>query len=288
MKVLLSKLIGESRELMLELGEQVGLVLGDRGQLEQVVMNLAVNARDAMEGGGTLTIGTKSLHVSAPSPEMPDLALGDYTVLYVKDTGKGLDSSTQARMFEPFFTTKDVGKGTGLGLSTVLGIVKQCRGHIRVNSAPNQGTCFEILLPVTEQLQEESSESHNLAQSESSVAPTILLVEDERPVRKVVCECLKRAGYQVLESHSCVHALNLFETHGATIDVVLSDVIMPGMSGPEVVGQLRAVRPDLKVLYMSGYLGDELMPDEVSREQILFKPFTPSDLVAAVRDLLDS
>lgn len=286
MQVLLRRLLGETLELSLEVSPNTRLVLADRGQLEQVVMNLAVNARDAMESGGILTIGCSTQTITSPPPDLPEMTPGEYTVLFVQDTGKGVDEGIKARIFEPFFTTKAVGKGTGLGLSTVLGIVKQTHGHVRVLSEPGRGARFEVFLTPTEPAAPPLA-SQAETPAKSDLAPTILLVEDEPSVRRVVSESLQRAGFRVLESDSGTHALSLFESNPGPIDLVLTDVIMPGLTGPQLVVRLRDLQPDVNVLYLSGYLGDEL-PPAVAAEQILIKPVRPTDLVEAVRRKLST
>ena len=258
----------------------------DAGQVEQLLMNLAVNARDAMPSGGTLSICTYNLRVAGAEAALFDCEPGDYICLSVIDTGHGMTDEVKAHIFEPFFTTKPVGKGTGLGLSTVFGIVKQSGGHIEVESTAGVGTSFRILLPVFE--------AAGPAAAVTTVAPvpvkgheTVLLVEDEDSVRRLARLALERNGYHVLVADNGRHALEQAEQHGTPIDLVITDVIMPEMSGRQLADVLRSRWPALKVLFMSGYIQDALERHDVTREPFLHKPFTLSDFAAAVRRVLD-
>jgi PAS domain S-box-containing protein len=285
---ILRRLIGEDVELLLTLGPRAGCVNADRGQLEQVLLNLAVNARDAMPQGGTLSLETDQVRLETPPAGRPDaLPPGPYSVLRVIDTGTGMDEATQARIFEPFFTTKERGKGTGLGLSTVHGVVRQHGGSVTVRSAVGAGTTFEIYLP---QVQVEP-EGVDGAESARPAAghETLLLVEDEDDVRELAREVLERQGYTVVEASDGAEALSLFEREGSRIDFILTDVVMPRMSGRELVDRVRASRPSIPVLYMSGYTEDAIVRHGVRDASVLMlsKPFGPADLVSKVREVLD-
>ena len=282
MRELLRRLIGEGILMDTVLGSGLGRIKADPNQVEQVIMNLAVNARDAMPTGGRLTIQTRRADLSAP---LQSLQPGAYVLLTVADSGRGMDEKTAARVFEPFFTTKELGRGTGLGLSMVYGIVEQSGGLIRVESAPDEGATFYVYLPVCEAADDPDSrtpaERHgNRAQG------TILVVEDEPPLRRLVASVLAAAGHQVLEAVNGYEAIALAEGH-EQIDLLLTDVIMPGITGPDVVARLRSHRPELAVLYMSGY--DNELIDQKALERtasFLPKPFTPHSLLASVGELI--
>ncbi len=288
MQKLLGRLIGEDIHLSTRLGENLGMVLADPVQIEHAIMNLAVNARDAMPGGGTLTIETANADVSGPWPDLrTELAPGQYVVLSVRDTGCGMTPETMEHIFEPFFTTKEKGKGTGLGLSMVYGIVKQSGGGIAVSSRPSEGTTFQIFLPLIGGTPDEATETTDAGHIGRG-SETVLVVEDEMPVRKLAVRMLRKLGYDVLEAADVQEALHAFETHHKAIDIVLSDVIMPQMSGPQLIEQLRNIRRDFKVLYMSGYtdsaMGDAVTPD--SGIGYIQKPFTLASLAGKMRELL--
>ena len=241
-------------------------------------MNLAVNARDAMPGGGTLGLETDHVRLGPAPPDRPDaLPRGPYAVLRVMDTGTGMDAATQARIFEPFFTTKEAGKGTGLGLSMVHGIVRQHGGAIHVRSVMGGGTTFEIYLPQVETAADTGAVDDTGTPPPATGQETILLVEDESDVRALAREVLERQGYTVLEASDGVQAVAVFEKEGKRIDLILTDVVMPRMSGREMVDRVRATRPDLRVLYMSGYTGDAIVRHGVLDASLLLlgKPFTP-------------
>jgi PAS domain S-box-containing protein len=289
MSAMLRRLIGEDVELVLTLGSGAGRVNADPGQLEQVLLNLAVNARDAMPRGGTLAVETAGVVLGASPPGRPDpLPGGPYAVLRVTDTGVGMDAATRARIFEPFFTTKEPGKGTGLGLSMVHGVVRQHGGAIQVQSEPGLGTTFEIYLPQVE-TPTESGGADEVGARLAAGHETILLVEDEEDVRGLAREVLERHGYTVLEAGDGVQALRRCETEGDRIDLILTDVVMPRMSGRELVDRVRATRPGTRVLYMSGYTEDAIVRHGVrdSSMFLLGKPFTPADLIGKVREVLD-
>jgi CheY-like chemotaxis protein len=287
---MLRRLIGEDVELVNALAPELAPVRADPGQVEQVIVNLAVNARDAMPGGGKLTIDTANVELDTVFARAHAGAIpGSYVRLRVADTGVGMDAATRAHLFEPFFTTKAVGKGTGLGLATVYGIVKQSGGYIWVDSEPGHGTVFAIFLPRT------SGTPEPAVSPQSSAAPargteTILLVEDEESVRTLSHRALSRLGYQVLAAPSGADALRVAERHGGPIHLVLTDVVMPGIGGRELVRQLGAIRPGTKVLYISGYSDEAIARHGVLDPGTAFlqKPFTPDGLANKVRAVLDA
>jgi PAS domain S-box-containing protein len=286
---MLRRLIGEDIRLELQLAPDAGAVRIDAGQLQQVLMNLAVNARDAMPLGGSLAIATVPVSVTREEPALPEpLEPGDYVRLAVSDTGAGMTPEVQARAFEPFFTTKEMGKGTGLGLSTVYGVVTQSRGRLRVVSAPGRGTTLEIFLPRVERPDAAAALAPRVA--EKGGVETILLVEDDAMLRRLSESALGRAGYRVLAAADAAEALRLAREHDGEIDLVVTDVVMPGMPGPELVARLEATRPDLRVLYVSGYTDHAALRKGVSERSVSFlaKPFGLEALARRVRELLDA
>jgi len=290
MEKMLRRLIGEDIELTTTLDPELGRVKADVSQIEQTIMNLAVNARDAMPQGGKMTIETNNKEIDpafARSHAFP-VRQGPYVLLSVTDTGVGMDSVTQARIFEPFFTTKEKGKGTGLGLSTVYGVVKQSGGYIDVVSEPGHGTTFRVYLPRVE----EAIEPKQLAPSVPITIhadETILLVEDETSLRTLTRNLLGLCGYTVLEAKSAHDAAEIGRQHSGTIHLLLTDVVMPGMNGPELARQLAATRPEVKVLYMSGYTGQSFSGAGAleSGSRFLQKPFTREGLAKKIRETLD-
>jgi PAS domain S-box-containing protein len=277
---MLARLIGARIELDVRTDPAVGRVKVDSTQLEQVVMNLIVNARDAMPEGGTLAVSTRNEDVTVERRGVPR---GAYVVISVADTGVGMDEATRARIFEPFFTTKEVGRGTGLGLSTVLGIVEQSGGRVTVDSAPGRGTKFEIFLPRTEEI-----EAPPPSLADVGAPPTgarVLLVEDDDSVRSVVASILERT-YEVLTAKNADEALRIVETEERTIDVLVSDVVMPGMGGSELAARVRKERPLARVLFMSGFVSR--VPTLSRGMAFLQKPFTPDELEKKIRALLTS
>jgi two-component system, cell cycle sensor histidine kinase and response regulator CckA len=293
MEQMLRRVIGENITIDTVRGADTGWVRADPGQLEQVLLNLAVNARDAMPRGGTLTIETRRAIIP---PGREDAATrgvppGDYVVFRVTDTGTGIDRETQAKIFEPFFTTKPLGEGTGLGLSTVYGIVQQSSGVITVESEPGAGTSFRIFLPRLAGVPLPSAEAPApgaVRTANRRRRNTVLLVEDDEGVRQLTRRILEQYGFGALEARNGAEALELLDAGSPRIDAVVSDVVMPGMSGRELVGRLRLRRPDLPVLFLSGYTGDEVS-DEVRgqpHQAFLQKPFSPDALAAALEELL--
>ena len=288
---MLRRLIGEHIEIVTVSRPGLGYVTADPGQLEQVVVNLVVNARDAMPDGGELIIDTANVELDAAAARAHDGASpGDYVTLTVRDTGEGMDEDTIARIFEPFFTTKEQGKGTGLGLATVYGIVKQSGGFLEVTSTPGRGASFRVFLPRVEAdvAAEEPDEAPDAGLASGS--ETVLLVEDEVVVRDLLREVLETSGYEVLEAEDGVSALELAEAHPSRIDLLLTDVVMPKMSGRELAERFHVKRPDAKVLYTSGYtdgaIGDQGVLEPGT--EFLQKPFSFADLTQKVRSVLDS
>jgi nitrogen-specific signal transduction histidine kinase len=288
---MLRRLIGEDVNLVTYLAENLPPVLVDPGQMEQVIMNLAVNARDAMPNGGSLVIETSVADVSPNSGvEKPAVMTpARYLLLAVTDSGHGMDAETQARIFEPFFTTKEPGRGTGLGLATVYGIIKQSGGWIWVYSEPGQGTTFKMYLPPSNGAVVESPQPQSVAgRGDDKVSGTILVVEDQPDVRNLAAKLLRREGYTVLEASSGDEALRLADEHDGPIDLLLSDVVMPGLSGREVAERLTRRRPGLRTLFMSGYTDNVIADRGVLGPDMAFlpKPFTSITLLAGVRDAL--
>jgi two-component system, cell cycle sensor histidine kinase and response regulator CckA len=289
MEKMLRRLIGEDVELFAASVPTDGKVLVDPGQMEQVIMNLAVNARDAMPGGGKLTIETAEIYLNESyAAEHIGVKPGPHVMLAVTDTGTGMDKATQARMFEPFFTTKEPGKGTGLGLATVFGIVRQSGGTIWVDSEPGRGTTFKLYFPQADRASVAHSSSHPPDRRKMRGTETILLVEDEECVRTLARTILTKYGYRVLEAPGGGEALFLCEQHTAPIDLLLTDMVMPRMSGRQLAERLLTLRPELKVLYMSGYTDDAIVRHGIQDSTIAFiqKPITPETLARKVRETL--
>jgi signal transduction histidine kinase/ActR/RegA family two-component response regulator len=290
MEKMLGRLIGETIQLHTSLADAVPPIKADPGQLEQVILNLVVNARDAMPSGGTLTIATAGVLVDDRSVQLPDDILpGAYSMFSVSDTGSGMSPEVQARMFEPFFTTKEKGQGTGLGLATVRGIVQQAGGYIGFSSEAARGSTFRVYLPAL------PAGSIRAPQQKSSVRPrrgseTILVVEDERQVRELVITLLRDQGYRVLAAANGREAVEAGERRSGSIDLLLADVMLPDLSGPELAERLAATRPDMRALYMSGYTGSVILRRSALRADVPFlaKPFTPAVLSNKVRRALHS
>jgi PAS domain S-box-containing protein len=287
---MLQRVLGEDIELATHTSRDLGNVKADPGQLEQVIMNLAVNARDAMPTGGKLTIETSNVSLSGEYAEAHrPVASGDYVMLAVSDSGIGMDETVKTRLFEPFFTTKGVGAGTGLGLATVYGIVKQSGGYIWVYSEPGHGATFKVYLPrvqaPVDEIKQAPLPAVNLGGTE-----TILLAEDEELLRPLARELLVRLGYRVLEATNAAEALDLARAHPEEIHLLVSDVVMPGQSGLQLARQLSAERPHMKVLYMSGYTDEAIVRHGLldPGTNFLQKPFTPTVLARKVREVLDS
>ncbi len=287
MERLLRPLIGENVELTAKLAPKAGYVRADAGQLEQVLMNLVVNAKDAMPNGGKLTIQTQNLVLDESHRRgQTFIHPGNYVMLSVTDSGTGMDKETQSRIFEPFFTTKEKGKGTGLGLSTVYGIVKQSGGYVIVHSELRQGTSFHIYLPQVEGTTEKHAAP--VAGATAGGTETILLVEDEESVRQLVRDTLQARGYKVVEAENGEAGLAAAAGHAGKIDLVITDVVMPGLGGREMVQHISTARPEAKVLYLSGYTEDAILSDGTIQSGTAFlqKPFTLQNLSRKVREVL--
>jgi PAS domain S-box-containing protein len=282
---MLERLIGEDVELVTEVGRAKGHVKADRGQLEQVIVNLAVNARDAMPRGGRLAIVMRDVVVDAAvAREQAGLQPGRHVCIEVSDTGVGMEPETLSRLFEPFFSTKEKGKGTGLGLATVYGIVKQSGGHVAVESAPGRGTTFRIWLPEVE-VETPAAAPAPAGTTAPAGSETILLVEDEEALRGLLQEVLAESGYKVLQASSGAEALRVSRAHAGPVDLLLTDVVMPGMGGREVATALAAERPGLRVLFASGYTAEAIARHGVLEPgtDLIHKPFTPDALLRRVR-----
>jgi len=288
MQNLLQRLIGENIELRVVLNPAIGRVKADFGQLEQVIMNLAVNSRDAMPGGGILTIETSNVELDERyAVQHACTQSGPQVMLAVTDTGCGMDESTKAQIFEPFFTTKESGKGTGLGLSTVFGIVKQSGGSVWVYSESGVGTTFKIYLPRVDQLLEKETPIDTIDKLDRGLQ-TILIVEDDAALLHVTCQSLEEVGYVVLAAQNPEEAIRIFENHPGAINLMVTDVIMPGMSGDQLASQLAVIRPEVKVLYISGYTDDTIVHHGVLDPGLAFlqKPFSPRVLARKVSEVL--
>ncbi|MGA3295424.1 MAG: PAS domain S-box protein [Candidatus Acidiferrales bacterium] len=286
---MLRRLINEDIELIDILDPKLGQVKADQGQIEQVIVNLVVNARDAMPQGGKIILETANVDVDeACARRHPEMSPGPYVRLAVTDTGVGMDAAIQSRIFEPFFTTKEQGKGTGLGLATVYGIVKQSGGFIWVTSEPGKGSTFEVLLPRTKKKTAEVT-VHDSGGTESG-SGTILLVEDDEALRTLILHSLTGRGYTVLEAANGTEALRIAGQRSREIELLLTDVVMPGMSGPQVADRVVALCPDVKVVYMSGYSEFAAKHDDLLKQgwRLLQKPLTLNDLVRAVRESLEA
>ncbi len=285
---MLQRVIGEDIDLRRELRPHLGRVVADASQLEQVLMNLVVNAREAMPKGGTLTIETANSYLDETyAARHMQVKPGPYVLLAVSDNGAGMDAATQARLFEPFFTTKVVGKGTGLGLSTVFGIVKQSNGCVEVYSALGRGTSVKVYLPSIDQ--PVTVESGAQQRTAARGTETILVVEDDEMVRSLVRETLEREGYQVLDVSDPTAARGLSESRQGAIDLLIADVVMPRLSGPALAQELIGGRPALKVLYISGYTDSAVVNSGILEKDVAFlqKPFTPAALAEKVREVLE-
>jgi len=287
---LLGRLMGEHIEMVTRCGATVGNVKADPAQIEQVIMNLVVNARDAMPKGGRLTVETTNVELdSTYARDHVTVKPGPYVMLAVSDTGIGMSPETQAHIFEPFYTTKESGQGTGLGLSTVYGIVKQSGGYIWVYSEPGKGTTFKVYLPRVEEQVESKAEAKETPAARAGTE-TILLVEDEEAVRELASMILSAKGYSVVEARSSKEAEQIGAQRSGEIHLLLTDIIMPGTSGRELARRMMARHPRMRVLYMSGYTDNVLAQDGVLEQGVSFlqKPFTPADLAQKVREVLDA
>jgi nitrogen-specific signal transduction histidine kinase/CheY-like chemotaxis protein len=286
---MLLRVIGEDISLVITPAERLSSVRVDLGQVEQVLMNLAVNARDAMPEGGKIVIETADVELNESYIQLHEPVIpGSYVMLSISDTGVGMDAATLSRIFEPFFTTKEPNQGTGLGLSTVYGIVKQSRGYIWVYSEVFRGTTFKIYLPSLDQ-PAESLVSPKAPVIFATGTETILVVEDDEALRKVIVSLLQGSGYMVLEAQNASTAIDIAQRHEGDIALLLSDVIMPGKSGPDLAVEVKRCRPSIKLLYVSGYAGDMIVHQGVLDDGMAFlsKPFSKEALLTKVRAVLD-
>jgi CheY-like chemotaxis protein len=286
---LLDRVLGEDVELRILLAEDLGLVHADPGQIEQVLMNLAVNARDAMPVGGLLEIETANVELSEEYvADRPGAAAGQHVMLAVTDTGVGMDTDTVQRIFEPFFTTKAQGEGTGLGLPMVYGIVKQSGGDIRVYSEPGLGTTVKVYLPRAEGASEDQARVASPTRVQGT--ETLLVVEDEKAVRELTQRILVAAGYEVLVAASAGEAIECFEKRAGDIHLVLSDIVLPTTSGSDLARHLTALYPQLKILFMSGYTHDAISHRGIldAGTEFIAKPFSSTELLEKVRSVLES
>ena len=284
---LLRRVLGEDITLTVETGPSPSMVKVDAAQLQQVIMNLAVNARDAMPTGGRLSIESHNTVLGPESALAPsEIAPGGYAAITVRDTGEGMDKDTLARIFEPFFTTKEVGRGTGLGLSIVYGIVRQLDGFITVDSRVGDGTAFHVYLPLTGESPHDAGLGDGRAPSGTE---TVLLVEDEEAVRRLISRSLRSWGYAVVEARDGAEALRVCQAQTGPIDLLLTDIVMPGMRGGQVARQVKALFPDVRVVQMTGYTdrSDDASATTAGEPKVLHKPFDLADLRTLIRETLD-
>ncbi len=288
MKPVLARLVGEDIEIALDLARPLSTVLIDPAHVEQILLNLAANARDAMPKGGRLTISTANVFLDHEYERLHNgVPPGRYVMLTVSDTGEGIPEALKPHIFEPFFTTKTLNRGTGLGLATVHGIVQQNRGHIWVYSEPGLGASFKTYLPVAGETTT-ASESGPPPRDVLGGTETILLVEDEDGVRQFLRRALQRGGYTVLEARNAGEALLIFEQHAGPIPLMVTDVVMPRMTGPQLAARLRAVRANLRIVYVSGYSEDRIDATSTSaHDAFLSKPVSADALLRCVREVLD-
>ncbi|MFW5868927.1 MAG: PAS domain-containing hybrid sensor histidine kinase/response regulator, partial [Armatimonadota bacterium] len=287
---MLERMLGEQIAILTRTDPELGLISADPSQIDQVLMNLVINARDAMPDGGTLTIETANARVSEEEARgRADIDPGPYVTLSVSDTGVGMDAETRERVFEPFFTTKGAEQGTGLGLATVYGIVNQSGGHIHVYSEPGEGTVFRVYLPRVESGEAADLDDEERSREDLRGGETVLVVEDDEIVRKLVTSVLTRHGHTVLSAESAEEALEVAAAHRDGIEIMVTDVIMPGMNGPELAEEMAAHHPDMPVLFVSGYAEEAIMHEGVLDEGIHFmqKPFGPEKLLRRIRSVLD-
>jgi PAS domain S-box-containing protein len=287
MKKMVFRIIGEDIETDIHLAPEKMTVMGDYGQLEQVLMNFATNARDAMPEGGALTIETRLQEMDGAFIQRNGFGRpGRYALITVTDTGAGMDEQTRERIFEPFFTTKSEGKGTGLGLSIVYGIIRQHNGYVHCWTEPGRGTSFQVYLPLAGEAVPKKEEARTEVRGGSEM---ILIADDDENIRRLTRELLEQHGYAVIEAKDGADAISKFQDNRDRIQFVLLDVIMPRRSGKEVFAEMRAVRPDLKTLFMSGYTGDVIEGKKIAEEglPLLHKPIRPRELLQKIREMLD-
>ena len=286
---MLRRLIGEDVELIIRIDPLNSHVRADHSQVIQVLMNLCINARDAMPGGGVLIIETNTMLIDdSYAKHPPFIKPGQYAVLSVSDNGTGMDEETQNHIFEPFFTTKEKNKGTGLGLSTVYGIVKQHNGNILVYSEPDKGTTFRIFLPAIEEKSQHEGKIPKELQEELTFKGSILVVEDNNELRKLATSILKRYGFTVMEAGETKKAIDIAKNKETTIDLLLTDVVMPKMNGRELFNNISKWQPAMEVLYMSGYTDDIISHHGILQEGVHFiqKPFTVQGLIQKIQQVM--
>jgi two-component system cell cycle sensor histidine kinase/response regulator CckA len=294
LSILLGRLLGENIELTLDQASDLWPVKADLHQFEQVIINLAVNARDAMPNGGKLTIRTANVGEGELRQVTRQMPPGEYVLIEVIDTGTGMTEEVRQKIFEPFFSTKEVGRGTGLGLSTVYGIVKQTGGYVFADSEFGQGAAMRVYLPrhieTAAEIEAEKAERPAEKPKDLTGRGTVLLVEDEDAVRSFAARALAQRGYRVLEATTGTEALEIFARHDGDVDLVVSDVVMPEMDGPTLCERLRSQSPDLKVIFISGYAEDAFRQHLAENEEFMFlqKPFDLKQLAAAVKAALES
>jgi len=290
METMLKPLLIEETILELDLPAEPLHIRGNRGQFEQVVMNLVINARDAMSGAGNLHVALREVVLdNADVAARPEAVAGPHALLVVRDSGCGMEANVIARVFEPFFSTKPPHKGTGLGLSVVYGIVRQSRGHIAVDSSPREGTTFRIYIPVASLDVDPEGDLTDLT-AYSTGSESVLVCEDDTPVRELTTRILENAGYRILPAEDAAHALEIAATHKGRLDMLLTDLVMPGMDGKRLAQELTRRIPDLKILFMSGHAHDLLAERELLGEEgpgLLKKPFSREDILRRVRGVLD-
>ena len=288
MEKMLQRLIGETIELVTVLAPEIAMIRADRGQIEQVMMNLVINARDSMPNGGKITVETADASLDEAGASLLGLSAGDFVMATISDGGFGMDDETMSHIFEPFFTTKEQGEGTGLGLATVHGIVEQSNGAIRVASEIDKGSVFHVYLPVAQESVEEERAVVSLGDGRGT--ETLLLVEDEEMVRQLVARVLRDLGYEVFETSSGDEALSLSDSLDRSIDLLVTDVVMPGMSGRELAEILIVKRPATRVLFMSGYTDEAIVHHGVldGEAEFIGKPFTPQELAHKIRGVLET
>jgi CheY-like chemotaxis protein len=281
---MLERLIGEQVELVTVLGAKAP-THADAGQLEQVLLNLVLNARDAMPAGGRVTVETGDVEVGSANP-VSDLAPGRYVSLAVTDTGTGIPEGVRARLFEPFFTTKEVGKGTGLGLATVDGIVRQSGGAIGFKTTEGRGSSFTVYLPIAREAPVEAAPPDALPAANLGRHETVLVVDDEDEVRRLLVDVLRLGAYHVLEARNGQHALEVARAHLGPLDLLVTDLVMPQMGGTDLADELRSAQPDLKALFMSGYSDKDRARSLRDGEEFIAKPFLPAELFVRVNRIL--
>ncbi|GAB4457175.1 MAG: hypothetical protein Kow0031_38140 [Anaerolineae bacterium] len=286
---MIQRLVGENIHVQTRLAHNLNPIHADKSQIEQILLNLTVNARDAMHAGGEFILSTANIAVDAATATHLDLPPGDYVTLTASDTGHGIDEEIQDHIFEPFFTTKTPGQGTGLGLATVFGIVKQHKGAITVFSQPDAGTVFTVYLPVPEGLPVDDQPEGVDDLEEMHGTETVLVVEDDPYVRGLVCFALRTYGYHVLEAETPEEAMDIATSRQAAIHLLLTDVILPGLNGPELYQQMRAAHQQMRPLYMSGYTPEIIKRnygDLVQAVDFIKKPFTTGQLLRRVKEVL--